>query len=98
MKSPFELTLKEVLKHFKETVVKFFFISITIILQRLTDLFFELISGKVIIPIIFFVLARDIQIQGLEGVFADVMQLGIGGVASAGVLFYKYKKDTKNGG
>jgi len=96
--SPFELTLKEVLKHFKETLVKFFFISITIILQRLTDLFFELISGKVVIPIIFFVLASNIQIQGLEGVFADVMQLGVGGVASAGVLFYKYKKDAKNGG
>jgi len=95
MKSPFELTLKEVVKHFKETFAKFFFISFTIILQRLTDLIFELISGKVVIPIIFFYLASQIQIQGLEGILADVIQLGVGGAASAGVLIYKFKKDTK---
>ena len=94
--SPFDLNFSDVLSEFKNTLKKFFLILAVVIMRRGVDVIHELISGKVIIPIIFFILASKIQMAGMDSTLNSVIQLGVGGVGTAGVLFYKLKKDTKS--
>ena len=95
-KSAFDYDFQEVFSVFKDHCKKFFFILIAVILRRSVDVAFELISGKVIIPIIFFILASRIQLSGMDGTLNSIIQISVGLTGSAGVLFYKLKKDTKN--
>jgi len=94
-KSAFDYEFNEVFLVFKDYCKKFFFILIVVILRRSVDVAFELISGKVVIPIIFFILASRIQLSGMDGTLNSIIQLSVGLTGSAGVLFYKLKKDTK---
>jgi len=94
-KSAFDYDFQEVFAIFKDYCKKFFFILIVVILRRSVDVAFELISGKVVIPIIFFILASRIQLSGMDGALNSIIQLSVGLTGSAGVLFYKLKKDTK---
>jgi len=74
-----------------KTFLILFFIVIP---KRLTELIFELISGKVIIPLIIIYLFSQYNVP-IDGT-GELINLITGGLLSSGILYYKYKKDVIN--
>jgi len=93
--SPFDLNFSDVLSEFKNTLKKFFLILAIVIMRRSVDAVGELISGKIIIPIIFFILASKIQMAGMDSTLNSVIQLAVGAGGGVSALIYKYKKEKK---
>jgi len=90
-----DLTLKEIYKQWGIETLKLIPITLIVVFKRGVDALSELISGKVIIPMIFFWLSTKIQVEGLDNTINSLIQLSTFAVSSGGAMIYKYKKDVK---
>jgi len=95
MKTAFDLTFSEVVAEFKDTLKKYFLILAVVVMRRSVEAVGELISGKIIIPIIFFVLASKIQMAGMDSTLNSIIQIAVGAGGGVSALIYKYKKEKK---
>mgnify|MGYP000918725542 CR=1 FL=1 len=87
----FTLDLKFIIKFFLETLSKFLFILIVIVLKRSCEVVFELLSSKVIIPLLFFYFMRNLNFMT-----NDILNSILAITGSSGILIYKYFKDKGN--
>lgn len=86
--------LKTVWKQFLYGFLMFFLNMCLVLFERLPQAIGELISGKVIIPVVFFFLASKIQFEGVDGTINMIMQISTFATTTAGAMIYKFKKDT----
>ena len=87
----FTLDLKFIIKFFWETLSKFLFILIIIVLKRSCEVVFELLSAKVIIPLLFFYFMKNLNFMT-----SDILNSILAIAGSNSILIYKYFKDKGN--
>lgn len=89
-----KLEVKILWKQFLYGSVSFILNIFLILFERIPQALGELISGKVLIPVLFFWLSTKIKFEGVDSTINMIMQISTFATTAGGALVYKFKKDT----